>query len=136
VADGLPEPRERELPEAAERASGEPAETTLPQVQEKTWASLGLERDAAGLGPLLAYLEGVRRPKRATDDRRATELRNVIDVARAMAAAALFREESRGGHFRTDFPETDDARFHGHTMLDGGGPRLVGIDEILPGRAC
>jgi succinate dehydrogenase/fumarate reductase flavoprotein subunit len=45
-----------------------------------------------------------------------------------MAACALFREESRGGHFRTDFPETNDARFLGHTLLTTDGPRLIPVD--------
>jgi succinate dehydrogenase/fumarate reductase flavoprotein subunit len=46
-----------------------------------------------------------------------------------MAASALFREESRGAHFRTDFPETDDARFRGHTLLEGGIPRLADTER-------
>ena len=45
-----------------------------------------------------------------------------------MTRSALFREESRGGHFRADFPQPDDSRFAGHTWLDHAGVRLAGLD--------
>ncbi len=44
-------------------------------------------------------------------------LRNQILISRAIAAAALMREDSRGAHFRTDYPETDS--------LDGSRNTLV-----------
>jgi succinate dehydrogenase / fumarate reductase flavoprotein subunit len=49
-----------------------------------------------------------------------------LDVAEAIVAGALEREESRGSHFRTDFPSRDDARFLKHTLSHFGpdGPRL------------
>jgi succinate dehydrogenase/fumarate reductase flavoprotein subunit len=48
-----------------------------------------------------------------------------------MATAALFREESRGSHFRTDFPGLDPAGFSGHSWLDPSGIRLAEIDEPM-----
>ena len=39
------------------------------------------------------------------------ELANLCDVGAALAASALAREESRGAHTRTDFPDRDDPRF-------------------------
>ncbi|MDI3340409.1 MAG: succinate dehydrogenase flavoprotein subunit [Sphaerobacter sp.] len=41
----------------------------------------------------------------------------LLDVAEAVAAGALAREESRGGHFREDFPERDDANWLKHTLV-------------------
>ena len=42
--------------------------------------------------------------------------------------AALLREETRGGHWRGDFPERDDGRFLGHVVhVRGEAPRLVGL---------
>jgi L-aspartate oxidase len=41
-------------------------------------------------------------------DRPSHELANMVTVARLIAEAALLREESRGAHFRTDFPEPRD----------------------------
>ena len=45
------------------------------------------------------------------------ELENLIDLAEAMFAGALAREESRGGHARTDFPDRDDERWLRHTLV-------------------
>jgi L-aspartate oxidase len=56
------------------------------------------------------------------------EDRNLADVSWTMAVSAEFREESRGGHFRLDFPQTDDGRFLGHTLLEGDHGRLVPIE--------
>jgi L-aspartate oxidase len=42
------------------------------------------------------------------------ELQNLLTVARAMIASALLREESRGVHTRSDFPERDDAHWRRH----------------------
>jgi succinate dehydrogenase/fumarate reductase flavoprotein subunit len=85
---------------------------------------------------MLAFLDGLPveagAPGPARDD---VETRNLVDVARAMARCALFREESRGGHYRSDFPSPDEARFRGHTLLEGSGPRLVGVELGLPVRA-
>ena len=129
AADDNPVPSEsacRPGPSAERR----PGRTGLrEELQRRAWEALGLERNATGLEDLLEFLETVRRPgEEAPADRGDAEEANLIDVARAMAASALFREESRGAHFRTDFPETDDARFHGHTLLDPTGPRLVDVE--------
>jgi len=47
----------------------------------------------------------------------ALELNNMILVAKACTAAAILRKESRGGHFRDDFPDRDDANFLKHTEV-------------------
>lgn len=44
------------------------------------------------------------------------ETRANLDVAEAIVAGAIAREESRGSHFRTDFPKRDDKRFLKHTL--------------------
>lgn len=46
----------------------------------------------------------------------ALELKGSLDVAEAVVAGALDREESRGSHFRTDFPKRDDAVWLKHTL--------------------
>ena len=47
----------------------------------------------------------------------ALELANMLDVAETIVMSALRREESRGAHQRTDFPERDDERFLGHSVI-------------------
>ncbi len=46
----------------------------------------------------------------------AVELGFLLDLAEVVVVGALAREESRGGHFREDFPTRDDERFLQHTM--------------------
>jgi succinate dehydrogenase / fumarate reductase flavoprotein subunit len=46
----------------------------------------------------------------------AVELGFLLDMAKVMTAAALHRKESRGGHFREDYPTRDDANFMTHSM--------------------
>ncbi|MCW2132523.1 succinate dehydrogenase flavoprotein subunit [Arthrobacter sp. VKM Ac-2550] len=46
----------------------------------------------------------------------AVELGFLLDMAQVMTVAALHREESRGGHFREDFPDRDDEKFMKHSM--------------------
>ena len=41
----------------------------------------------------------------------------MLDCAETIVEGALAREESRGAHYRTDFPERDDANWLAHTML-------------------
>ena len=51
-----------------------------------------------------------------TDLLEAVELGFLLDLAEVVVVGALAREESRGGHFREDFPERDDEKFMVHTM--------------------
>ena len=60
-----------------------------------------------------------------TDLLEAVELGFLLDIAETVVLGALNREESRGGHFREDFPQRDDARFMQHTMAYR---RPLGVD--------
>ena len=51
-----------------------------------------------------------------TDLLEAVELSNLLDLAEVMAVSALARKESRGGHYREDYPNRDDVNFMRHTM--------------------
>jgi len=96
-------------------------------LQELMWQHAGLVRDANGLGLALATLEVMQttfgRPAARRD---AMELANMITVAQLIARAALTREESRGAHFRSDFPQTDDDNWQKHIVLrqKDGGPEI------------
>jgi L-aspartate oxidase len=68
---------------------------------------VGLERSAGGLRDAL---DAIARLERAGGND--ADLQNMTATATLIAAAALQREESRGGHFRTDFPKADAAWRH------------------------
>ena len=68
-----------------------------------------------------------------TDLLEAVELGFLLDIAETVVVGALNRDESRGGHFREDFPNRDDKNFMLHTMayrrpLPAKGHRLWGTD--------
>ncbi|MBX6425127.1 MAG: L-aspartate oxidase [Variibacter sp.] len=66
-------------------------------------AEVGVVRDAAGLSRALAEIVRCERTARSP------RLRNMATAALLIAAAALRRRESRGGHFRADYPKADPA---------------------------
>ena len=133
AAGALADASPRRVPEEGREVDPAGLVATL---RRRAWDSLGLERDGAGLRGLLDDLAALGAQVAAHPRHRAAaEARNLVAVAEAMAAGALFREESRGGHFRTDFPETDDARFLGHTLLTTDGPRLIPVDAVAASAA-
>ncbi len=129
-----------EAPAAAGARPPEPERTDAPVLAERdavrreAWSRLGLERDRTRLLAMLAFLEPARDPRAQPADRAGAEARNLADVAWSMARGALAREESRGGHFRLDFPQPDDARFRRHTLLERDTLRLVDVDIPIPER--
>ena len=77
------------------------------------WRSAGVRRDRE---QLLEAAENIDHwcgyvLARQFADADGWELQNMLSVARLMIEAALEREETRGVHLRTDFPETDDAHW-------------------------
>jgi len=66
----------------------------------------GVVRDASSLARASEVVGGIVSELSSNLDRATAELRNLTDVARALLEAATAREESRGSHARSDFPET------------------------------
>jgi L-aspartate oxidase len=70
------------------------------RVREIMWQHAGIARTAKGLRTALEQLTDIeeRLPSGATEEL------NLVQTARLIVEAALRRRESRGGHFRSDFP--------------------------------
>jgi L-aspartate oxidase len=83
----------------------EKAERVLRAVQALMWRDVGVVRDGSRLRTVIGELEGLRSELPAGCSRRACEAANVLDTGLLIARSALAREESRGAHYRTDFPE-------------------------------
>jgi L-aspartate oxidase len=76
------------------------AQVAADSIRQAMWEGAGIDRTAKGLRNCLSILEGItsRLPEGATEER------NMADTGHLIAEAALMRKESRGGHFRHDFP--------------------------------
>lgn len=92
------------LCEAQVAASGAPGEVRA-EIRELMWRDVGLIRSRSSLSAALSRLEEWRGALASLPaDSRGLETRNLWTLARLVSAAALAREESRGAHFRSDFP--------------------------------
>jgi len=90
-------------------------------IRELMWRDVGLFRTRQRLEQAVAALDGAYEIERQTTDRAISDAAawrqfNLLTVARLIARAALRREESRGGHFREDFPQRDDERWRFHAI--------------------
>jgi L-aspartate oxidase len=78
----------------------------LSNLQSLMWDNVSIVRDGAGLAGTATTLSMWQRSARLANDRPSHELANLLTTGRLVTEAALVREESRGAHYRTDFPET------------------------------
>lgn len=82
---------------------------SLTALQSLLWDKVGIVRSGEGLGHACNVLAAWEKELKPPTDRPSHELANMVVVGRLMAEAALIREESRGAHFRSDFPNPSDA---------------------------
>ncbi len=92
------------------------------KLQKMMWQHAGLLRDAQGLREAQRQLDAMAGEISLIADRQGIELRNLHGVAELIVASALAREESRGAHYRNDFPKRDDAKFQQHSVVSNGNP--------------
>jgi L-aspartate oxidase len=87
-------------------------EKWIRELRELMWEYAGLLRDADGLRQAKRGLDALAAMMPKGLFRRAVEARNLLVVAELIVAMALGREESRGAHFRNDFPLHDAVGKH------------------------
>jgi L-aspartate oxidase len=100
----------------AQRSDDVPSAAVL---RDLMWRHAGLLRSRDALESLLTRLSAwwghlSRRRNASSSDREFRRLFSLVTVGMLIARAALRREESRGGHFRTDFPHRDDIHWQKH----------------------
>ena len=87
----------------------------MEQIQRLAWEHCGIVREAGSLKAAVKTLEDCCATHSALSPEHAVA-RNMHQVALLIAQCALAREESRGAHFRSDFPEKS-AAFEKHTVI-------------------
>jgi L-aspartate oxidase len=95
----VPRKRQWEAPPLVDRGA---AQVAADDIRNVMWEHAGIDRTARGLRQGLLLLSGIERrlPEGATEEA------NMVQTAQLIAEAALLRKESRGGHYRSDFPRS------------------------------
>ena len=106
-------PDESEEAEAGE-GRGQIALAVRKRVRRLMWERVGIIRTRATLERALREFDQI------SHARLRPASRNFLTLAAIVARSALWREESRGGHFRLDFPKQDDARWRAHSIVRKG----------------
>ena len=92
------------------------------------WRNVGICREGAGLEDAARMVDYWCRYVlvRQFNDPAGWQLQNMLTTARIMIAAALAREETRGVHQRSDFPQIDDTHWKRHiTFRDTAMPQIA-----------
>jgi L-aspartate oxidase len=103
--DALPAAETVSLPEPA---AGAVPPLSRAALQALMWDDVGIIRSAESLTRARQALAAWQTELPAPDDRPSHELANLVLAGRLVSEAALMREESRGAHYRTDFPKPRD----------------------------
>ena len=110
------------------RRDGEKASTLRGEMQEAMAKFCAVFRHQEDLQKAVSAIEALeeryqhvsiqnRGPRFNTDLLEALELESLLGLARAILVSAVARKESRGAHFREDFPERDDESWLKHTLV-------------------
>jgi L-aspartate oxidase len=101
-------------------------EDLIAELQRSMWAYAGLLRKhfnlLEGFASQQECADGLKKLlRKGKGSRRLSEAQALSRVANAILHSALARTESRGAHFRDDFPKRDDANFKKHSIFSSGG---------------
>ncbi|PIQ82973.1 MAG: succinate dehydrogenase flavoprotein subunit [Candidatus Omnitrophica bacterium CG11_big_fil_rev_8_21_14_0_20_64_10] len=133
-----PEKQARERIARLMAEGGQRVSDIRTEMQARMTEKASVFRIAEGLTDVIGRLKQLRKRAesvRLTDRGKAynaelmeaMELEYLLELAEATAAAALARQESRGAHYREDFPKRDDANWLKHSLVwrqPDGSPRL------------
>jgi len=100
-------------------------EDVIGQIQDVMWKCAGIVRSRSGMQEAIQTLEGFAPRVAHPRTRRANEAANLQQVGSLVVRSALAREESRGAHYRTDYPAHDDRKFLKHSVIQGESLRFV-----------
>ena len=104
------------------------SESARSTIRDAAWLGAGIIRSETGLNEGLAVLQAMQadwepNPSPSLDQ---LETANLLSVARIILRSALLRLESRGAHYRSDYPERNDADFQFHSWTRSGEKTSIG----------
>lgn len=93
------------------------------------WRNVGIQRAGPRLEETIELIDVWARyvMDKVLEERGGWETQNMLTIARCAATAALVRKESRGTHFRSDYPTADSERFLGHIEVRRGEESLRAV---------
>ncbi len=94
-------------------------EALIRNVQSRMWQDVGVVRDGKALRQVVADLTVMQQQLPGSGGRRSQEAANILQTGLLIARSALAREESRGAHYRLDYPLKNDAKFRKHSIVTG-----------------
>jgi L-aspartate oxidase len=100
-------------------------EELIGQVQDIMWKDAGVVRTRSGMQGAIKALESLTARVAHPRTRRTWEAANLHLAGLLVVRAALAREESRGAHYRTDYPLHDDKKFLKHSVFRGESLRFA-----------
>lgn len=92
-------------------------EKLTQEVRSTLWKQVGIIREGKALAQATEKLEHILSVNSCASSRRHYEQKNIVEVARLIATCALAREESRGAHYRSDFPLKNTAVLPQHSYM-------------------
>jgi L-aspartate oxidase len=104
----------------AARAAPKQTPAALTKIRDVMWRQVGIMRSGKELAVSIEQLKALELPKSERPDRAEHELRNLHSLALLIARSALAREESRGSHYRSDFPYRNDEDLSKHSAVERG----------------
>ena len=120
---GTPAPKTwNATPESSAAKKSKPPAEALQKLRELMWNYVGIMRSGKELKHAIDTLATMEIPQSPKNDRGDHELKNLHAIGSLMARSALAREESRGSHYRSDFPYRDDDDFQKHSVISKAHP--------------
>ncbi len=105
--------------------SNSDVEGLIREMQQTMWDKVGIVRTRQSLAEALKFFEKAADGLPPMDTRRHCEAHNLHTVSTLIARSALARLESRGAHYRLDYPAHDDLKFKKHSIIGEKGVRFV-----------
>ncbi|MGB2635023.1 MAG: L-aspartate oxidase [Candidatus Acidiferrum sp.] len=92
----------------------------LEKLKEVMWKDVGILRSGKELKAAVEAIAAMQCAVSEKDGRREYELSNLHTLGELVARSALARQESRGSHYRSEFPYRDDEKFQTHSIVTKG----------------